>query len=298
MPPRKFVCFLGIFTLTLTVTLYLPQTTEGQFIEPRLIPLIVGDPSALPDEKDPLSQSEPETFLSHNFIVYGRAAAQGNAGIVTGVTYRSIPYALDPERVEFGNPNRMPDLETFFEFGGTVELLTTEDTLLEKYDIVMSEFMWGVDQGIRDKRGILIIRVQTVIEGELAFDDFGAPVYDETRIEIPLPEEVQWIELYNTTNSKITANVYLLFSPFVSHPERETVVIDGVTYKVLDALSNLLFGRWELPGKSGRRPSTAFVSAYRNIDYDTVEDPDLDRDTQLAGIPFGSYEDRLGSHTR
>ena len=43
----------------------------------------------------------------------------------------------------------MPNLETFFEFGGTVELLTTEDTLLEedtrleKYDIVMSEFMWG-----------------------------------------------------------------------------------------------------------------------------------------------------------
>ena len=64
-----------------------------------------------------------------------------------------------------------------------------------------------------------------------------------------------------------------------------------ITYKVLDALSNLLFGKWELPGKSGRRPSTAFVSAYRIIDYDTVEDPNLDRDTQLTGIPFGSYED-------
>ena len=46
----------------------------------------------------------------------------------------------------------MPHLETFFEFGGTVELLTT-DTTLAKYDIVMSELMWGVDKGLRDKSG-------------------------------------------------------------------------------------------------------------------------------------------------
>lgn len=69
--------------------------------------------------------------------------------------------------------------------------------------------------------------------------------------------------------------LYLLFTPFVSYPERETVGIigsDGTPreYKVLDAVSNLLFGRWELPGKSGKRPTTAFVSAYRNIDYEVV----------------------------
>ena len=44
----------------------------------------------------------------------------------------------------------MPHLETFFEFGGTVELLTT-DTALAKYDIIMSEIMWGVDKGLRDE---------------------------------------------------------------------------------------------------------------------------------------------------
>ena len=65
----------------------------------------------------------------------------------------------------------------------------------------------------------------------------------------------------------------------------------GTDYKVLDALSTLFGGRWELPGKSGRRPTTAFVSTYRNIDYDRVEDSDLGRNAQLAGIPFGSYED-------
>ena len=114
-------------------------------------------------------------------------------------------------------------------------------------------------------------------------------------IDIAVPQlgtqEVQWFEFYNTTDSEITADLYLLFTPFKSHIERETVPFDGTDYKVLDALSTLFGGRWELPGKSGRRPTTAFVSAYRNIDYDTVEHPALDRDAQLTGIPFGSYED-------
>ena len=47
---------------------------------------------------------------------------------------------------------RMPDLEDFFEFGGTLELLLTTNTTLEKYDIVMSELMWGVDTGINTQQ--------------------------------------------------------------------------------------------------------------------------------------------------
>ena len=113
----------------------------------------------------------------------------------------------------------------------------------------------------------------------------------DLHIPLLLSQEVQWIEFYNTTDREITADLSLLFTPFVSHIEREIVETHGDTYIVLDALSTLFGGRWELPGKSGRRPSTAFVSAYRNIDYDTVENPDLDRDAQLAAIPFGSYED-------
>ena len=65
----------------------------------------------------------------------------------------------------------------------------------------------------------------------------------------------------------------------------------GLTTKVLDAVSTLFFGKWELPGKSGRRPNTAFVSAYRDIDYDVVEDTNRTRAAQLTGIPFGSYEE-------
>ena len=186
----------------------------------------------------------------------------------------------------------MPNLETFFEFGGTVELLTT-DTTLEKYDIIMSELMWGVDQGLRDKTGTIQVP-ELDEEGNFVFNENTIPPTRKTiplHVPLLLSQEVQWIEFYNTTDREITADLSLLFTPFVSHIEREIVETHGDTYVVLDALSTLFGGRWELPGKSGRRPSTAFVSAYRNIDYDTVENPDLDRDAQLAGIPFGSYED-------
>ena len=69
----------------------------------------------------------------------------------------------------------MPHLETFFEFGGSVELLTT-DTTLAKYDIIMSEIMWGVDKGFRDKVGH--INVQDVNEdGSLKYDAEGEPIH-------------------------------------------------------------------------------------------------------------------------
>ena len=118
-----------------------------------------------------------QTFPAREFVIYGRAGAtitdgtdetttpplpksprledaRRDAGIAAHVTYRPIPYARDAEQIEIGNLDRMPNLETFFEFGGTVELLTT-DTTLEKYDIIMSELMWGVDQGLRDKTGTI-----------------------------------------------------------------------------------------------------------------------------------------------
>ena len=306
MLPSKFAFLFLTLIILLAMTLYFPRTTAAQSLEPRLIPL------SGPPEKE-----IPQTFPAHKFVIYGRAGAaitdgsedqtapvprpksppledaRRDAGIAAHVTYRPIPYARDAERIEFGNLKRMPHLETFFEFGGTVELLTT-DTTLAKYDIIMSEIMWGVDKGLRDKPGT--IKVQDVNDdGTLKYNltDPNNPKPVEIDLSVPLlvSQEVQWIEFYNTTDREITADLYLLFTPFVSHIERETVHFDGTDYKVLDALSTLFGGRWELPGKSGRRSTTAFVSAYRNIDYDTVEHPALDRDAQLTGIPFGSYED-------
>ena len=56
---------------------------------------------------------------------------------------------------------------------------------------------------------------------------------------------------------------------------------DGKAYHVLDAVSTLHLGKWELPGRTGRRPTTNVVSAYRDIVY--VDDG-------ADGVPFGSRE--------
>ena len=174
----------------------------------------------------------------------------------------------------------MPDLESFFTFGGTLELLTPTDAPLEKLDIVISELMWGVDTGVKDSA----VTIQDT-------NDQNQTPPPTTVLPSFSTEEAQWIELYNTTNEIITAELYLLFTPFISYPKRDVADFEGTNYKVLDAVSTLYFGKWELPGKSGRRPNTAFVSAYRDIDYEVVEDANRTRAAQLTGIPFGSYEE-------
>ena len=61
--------------------------------------------------------------------------------------------------------------------------------------------MWGVDTGVKD----------TTI-----------PIEDNpTDLPDFLTEKAQWIELYNTTNKIIPADLYLLFTPFKSFPERD-----------------------------------------------------------------------------
>ena len=178
----------------------------------------------------------------------------------------------------------MPDLDTFFGFGGTLELLTRDLTLAEKdpnpsvvgstlnkHDLVISEIMWAIDEGITD-----IVGKQE-------------------------NQKIQWIELYNTTGKPIENVVlYFLFTPFKSYPLRETVELEvnadenlssggtKTTYTVLDSVDTLFTGLWKLPGKRGDRPNTAFVSAYRDIDYPTVENRILDDAARLAGIPFGA----------
>ena len=282
MLSRKSVFFLSVLTTLLTVLLCFPGATLAQFQEQRLIPLVQpviplgaeeGKEQAAPGEEGPLPAS--------GFVIYGRAKTNKDAGIIERVDYRPILYSRESGLNELSQPNlkRMPNLENFFEFGGTVELLTT-DTSLEMYDIVMSELMWGIDNGLRDTT--ISVKVDVV-------DEVGNP----TTVDVILPQlvsqEVQWIELYNTARREITADLYLFFTPLESHPAREIAVFGGTTYKVLDAVSTLFTGLWKLPGKSGRRPTTAFVSAYRDIDYEIVEDTRLTRGAQLSGIPFGSY---------
>ena len=318
---KSILRLVGV-VLTLAVALYFTGAAVAQSQEPRLIKLLEPEldiNGTLVKETD-LSGRErevpvdvPQEFPGRGFVVYGRAAgkpgeedtstfqttttlrvtANEAAGITQNVDYRPIVHSRERTSSLDPNPRRMPDLETFFEFGGTVELLAplSQAAPLEKYDLVMSELMWGVDTGLRDTPGTVTVTFT---------NEDGQEQTEQVVVPQLVNQEVQWFELYNTTDSDITTNLFLLFSPFVSHPDRDTVELKAVDYpnleqdtefKVLDAVSNLLFGRWRLPGKSGRRPTTAFVSAYRNIDYATVENPSLSRNAQLAGLPFGSYVD-------
>ena len=323
-----FNVLLKIVVAALMATLYLAGTATSQFEEQRLIPLQVPTSASLtnPEEyikddqqRTQLNKEQPDTenkvLPSKKFVVYGRASTHARGGIALSVDYRPIIHARAPELVPAvhgtfrgsANTNRMPDLEDFFEFGGTLELLTT-DTTLKKYDIVMSELMWGVDGGINTSPNYKINTVTIVVK-----KDDSTTTYQDVQVPRLVNQEVQWIELYNTTNKDITTNIgvtaklYLLFTPFKSHPDRQALRYIDMKYKeveiggdprpdyiVLDAVSTLLFGRWQLPGKSGRRPRTTLVSAYRNIDYKTVENRNLSSEARLTGIPpgipFGSYK--------
>ena len=147
----------------------------------------------------------------------------------------------------------LPDLELFFEFGGTLELVTTNFVLTQQ-DVVISEIMWGIDQN---------------------YPSSGENTY------------TQWIELYNTfPNASFTPQLFLLFTPLKSYADRHNVELpNGQNALVLDAVSNLHLGRWDLPGRSGRRPSSNVVSAYRDIIYADGANANLRR----AIVPFGSY---------
>ena len=170
----------------------------AQFSDQRLIPLVVDEvpPNnpcpgkynraavAAPITENPNTgfRDNPASFINaatdsefpaHGFAVYGRAprgypvngerdpdtydgAGSAEAGILHHVPYGAIRHALLREGP---SPTRMPDLEAFFDFGGTLELITTGDSPLAMRDIVISEIMWAVDRGIDnspDGGGIMV----------------------------------------------------------------------------------------------------------------------------------------------
>ena len=314
---HKPISVLGILTVILVLLLCSPWSAMAQFSEQRLIPLAADQDAAGSDPGNddeppfvnPIGNAIAQTFPAHDFVVYGRAPkgypgdtterdaytgeGSSEAGILLHVPYGHIPNSLRPEP----NSTRIPDLETFFDFGGTLELVAVaaEDSTRAKRDIVISEIMWAVDRGVDNIPGTSGISIPNPnFNPDEPVDPQTNPATISIRVPQLLNQEIQWIELYNTTDIEITETLYFLFTPFVSHPTRDTVPFDGVTYKVLDSVDTLFTGLWKLPGKSGDRPNTAFVSAYRDIDYDTVEDDTLDEDdtlkraAQLAGIPFGA----------
>lgn len=224
MLSKTLIFFLRSLAILLAATFCFPGKAVAQSEFPQLISLPI------------------ERFVPNGFIVYGKAPTQEAAGIAAHVQYRQT---IDP----------LPDLEVFFEFGGTLELLTTAS--LSKHDIAISEIMWGSD------------------------DNYPTDSGDHTY--------TQWIELYNSDpNAYVTPELFLLFTPLRSYSERDIVGLpNGQRAFVLDAVSNLHLGRWDLPGRSGRRPFSEVISAYRNIIYADSTNRHLRRSI----VPFGSYQE-------
>ena len=336
---HKPISILGSLTVILIMSLCSPWSAMAQFAEQRLIPVAAAqdpiythpgnDDDPIPPGTtsafvNPIANASEITLPAHDFAVYGRAPkgypaaadterdaytgeGSSEAGIMVQVPYGHIPNSLLQEP----NSTRMPDLETFFEFGGTLELVTDAkigeaDTTLEKRDIVISEILWGVDRGVDNEAGTSNIAVpnpnfnpdETRTDTDVDPGTGDNPLLIQIRVPQLLNQEVQWIELYNTTDEAVTGKLYFLFTPFVSHPTRDTVTFGGTTYKVLDSVDTLFTGLWKLPGKSGDRPNTAFISAYRTIDYDTVEDGDASRAAQLGRYPVWCQPEQLASHSR
>ena len=176
----------------------------------------------------------------------------------------------------------LPDLEEFFDVGGTIDL-DNGDAVDDKNSrtVVISEILWGLD--------------------------FGATGIDHQK-------QWQFIELYNTTGTAInlstsTTNWMLKFS----EDRNSTDAID------IDQVSNrppLHVGFDFDIGQSGRVTGTtaadannlrlpiSVISMYRNITYATVEktnhdaDATKNRNAQLGGIPSGNAKDSWKASTR
>ena len=153
MFPHRPISILSILTVILTILLCSPWAAIAQIGEQRLIPLAVTD--------DGISVAVPTIPSGESrFVVYGRAepiedseVGFKDVGILDDVPplfYRQIPGESD----NAADLARMPDLDTFFGFGGTLELLTPaknssgEASTLNKHDLVISEIMWAIDEGI------------------------------------------------------------------------------------------------------------------------------------------------------
>ena len=162
----------------------------------------------------------------------------------------------------------LPDLELFFDIGGTIGLDDGDDADDENSrSVVISEILWGLDFG------------ETVLADQ---------------------QTHQFIELYNTTAADIDLMGWeLIFTRGNVVPASD---IDQVSNRGRDGWEVDTGDT----GKSGRVAETLaddpastitpinIISMYRKIDYDKVEkvkdngDPDPSREEQLKGIPGGN----------
>ena len=158
----------------------------------------------------------------------------------------------------------LPDLEEFFDLGGTIGL-SNGDATDDKNSrtVVISEILWG--------------------------NDLGAPVDDQTKW--------QFIELYNTTGTAISVTGWTL--TFTEGRPVPAIDIDQVSNrsgggwnldkKATHGQSGRVTGTLATDLASAITP-TNIISMYRNIDYVKVEKTyaEDNRKKQLDGFPSGN----------
>ena len=184
-----------------------------------------------------------------------------SAAYLNGVTTISSGMIAANGFATIGDMN-LPDLEEFFDIGGTIGL-SNGDTTDDKNSrtVVISEILWGLD--------------------------LGAPVGAQTKW--------QFIELYNTTGAAIDLSNWTL--TFTEGRPVPAIDIDQVSNRSGTGWNLAKGGNH---GQSGRVTGTLatdlasaitptnIISMYRNINYDHVEAQVANRGELVKGIPGGN----------
>ena len=169
----------------------------------------------------------------------------------------------------------LPDIAEFFRVGGTIELMDPASGTATKWDVVISEILWG---------------------------------YDHSETNPKQQDKHQFIELYNTTTGSINLTGWML--KFNSSRTTPAIDVDQVSNVagggwIVDIGQN---GRWTGTSNQATGNSalpTNIVSMYRNINYARVVKPDHNKDSatenrkeQLKDFPNGNAKGSWKASTR
>ncbi len=204
--------------------------------------------SDIPDELsalDDLTIFRPDAKLDYFKL---SALAAGGFEVLTQEGSSSTTHGISSAVAPVETLTR--NLSEFFRNGGTIELIAPKLTTggAVKGDVVISEVLWGEDAS------------QTPSSSG------------------------QWLELYavKAVAATAVADDWALYFTTGDLVNRAEVTIGETPYLVIDSISNLGLGYWEVPGGGGRTVATneaasaSLVSMYRSIDFE--KDPDEVKD--------------------
>ncbi len=205
--------------------------------------------SDIPDELsalDDLTILRPDAKLDYFTL---SALAAGGFEVLTQEGSSSTTHGISSAVAPVETLTR--NLSEFFRNGGTIELIAPKLTTggAAKGDVVISEVLWGEDAS------------QTPSSSG------------------------QWLELYavKAVAATAVADDWALYFTTGDLVNRAEVTIGETPYLVIDSISNLGLGYWEVPGGGGRTVATdeaasaSLVSMYRSIDFAKAEVEDGNR---------------------